>query len=35
MIADHVIQHVLRRRLRRVGWGGTSHTPDVAKRAPQ
>ena len=35
MIADHLIQHALRGRLRRVVWGGAAHTSDVAKRAPQ
>jgi hypothetical protein len=34
VVADHLIQHALRRRLRRVGRRRTSHAPDVAKAAP-
>ena len=35
VIADHLIEHALPRRLRRVVWGGAAHAPDVATRAPQ
>ena len=35
VIADDLVQHALRRSLRRIIWGGPAHAPDVAKRAPQ